>query len=153
MLNRPCTSYIIDSCPKPGRQTLAGVSTSGGRLVEVLWKLVREIEVLPGASLWVTRECRSVLSGSQKQHLYPGSIAASSVRLLALRTRWMCASCRRGHSLGQHWLDRAHRRTACAARFQFLSSNFGRLTFCSIHWLCSTASTPCQFPDDRKLIF
>eukprot|EP00434_Breviolum_minutum_P001989 symbB.v1.2.001759.t1/scaffold95.1/size600632/7 len=25
MLNRPCTSYIIDSCPKPGRQTLAGV--------------------------------------------------------------------------------------------------------------------------------
>lgn len=42
MLNRPCTSYIIDSCHKPGRQTLAGVSTSGGRLVEVLWKLVRE---------------------------------------------------------------------------------------------------------------
>ena len=37
--------------------------------------------------------------------------------------------------------------------FQFLSSNFGRLTFCSIHWLCSTVSTPCQFPDDGKLIF
>ena len=49
--------------------------------MEVLEDWSKILKFLLDASFWVKRECRSVLSGSQKQHLYPGSIAAARVRL------------------------------------------------------------------------